>query len=81
MNIDETRQPRTVNLASRNAPAANTYEARLYRSPGGQAFRPLWQNQHAPQVFTAELEPLEVVLVELSRTSLRTESGCRSPRP
>ena len=77
MNIAETRQPLTVDLDSRNAPAANTYDARLYRSTEGQAFRPLWQNQHVAQVFTAELEPLEVVFVELSSTSLRIESGCR----
>ncbi len=30
-----------------------------------ETFRPLWQSQPVPQEFTAELEPLEVVFVEL----------------
>jgi hypothetical protein len=81
VNIAETRQPLTVNLDSRNTPAANAYDARLYRSTEDQAFRPLWKNQHAPHVFTAELEPLEVVFVELSSTLLQKESGCCSREP
>ena len=66
MNIAETRQTMKVNLDTRNAPAASSYDAQIYRSTHGDTFRPLWQNQHVPQEFTAELEPLEVVFIELS---------------
>jgi len=66
VNIAETRQPLEVNLDTRNAPAEESCDARIYRSTQGETFRPLWQNQHVPQEFTAELEPMEVVFVELS---------------
>ncbi len=66
VNIAETRQTMKVNLDTRNAPAASSYDAQIYRSTHGDTFRPLWQNQHVPQEFTAELEPLEVVFIELS---------------
>lgn len=65
VNIAETRQPLHVNLDTRNAPAARSYDAQIYRSTQGETFRPLWQSQSLPKEFTAELEPLEVVFVEL----------------
>ncbi len=69
MNIAETRQTLMVNLDTRNVPAAKSYDAHIYRSTQSETFRPLWQNQQVPQKFTAELEPLEVVFIELSQHS------------
>jgi hypothetical protein len=66
VNIAETGQPLKVNLDTRNAPAEKSYDARIHRSTQGETFRPLWQNRNVPQDFTAKLESLEVVFVELS---------------
>ncbi len=68
LNIAETRQPLKVNLDASNAPARPSYDAQIYRSTQGETFRPLWQNQHVPHEFAAELEPLEVVFVDLDAT-------------
>ncbi|NUQ62692.1 MAG: hypothetical protein HUU20_09395 [Pirellulales bacterium] len=65
INIAETRQPLTVGLDARNTPAAKSYDVEIYRSIQGEAFQPLWQNVQIPKAFTAELEPLEVVFLEL----------------
>jgi len=65
VNIAETRLPLKVDLDTRNAPAAKFYDAQICRSTEGETFRPLWQSQTVPQPFAAELEPLEVVFVEL----------------
>jgi hypothetical protein len=66
VNIAETRQPLNVILDTRNLPAEKAYDALIYRSAQGEPFRPLWQNRPVPQEFIAELEPLEVVFVELT---------------
>ncbi|MCY2988266.1 MAG: DUF6259 domain-containing protein [Planctomycetota bacterium] len=65
VNIAEARQTLQVSLDTRNTPAGKSYEAELYRSTQGESFRPLWQNLPVPQAFTAELEPLEVVFIEI----------------
>ncbi|NLY00374.1 MAG: hypothetical protein GXY83_30125 [Rhodopirellula sp.] len=65
VNIAETRQPLTVNLDTRNAPAAESYAAQVYRSTEGEAFRQVWQSQAIPKEYAIELNPLEVVFVEL----------------
>jgi len=65
VNIAETRQPLQVSLDTRNTHADESYDAWIYRSTEGETFRPLWQSQHVPKDFAADLEPLEVVFVEL----------------
>jgi hypothetical protein len=65
VNIDEARQPLKINLDTRNARAEESYDARIYRSTDGETFKPLWQNQHLPKEIVAELQPLEVLFVEL----------------
>ncbi|MFZ2644423.1 MAG: DUF6259 domain-containing protein [Verrucomicrobiia bacterium] len=74
VNIAETRQPLKVNLDTRNAPAANLYNAEIHRSTAGESFRPLWQDVKVPKEFAAELEPMETVFVEL-RGSKATGTG------
>jgi hypothetical protein len=65
LNIAETKQPLRMNLDTRNAPAAKTWTAEIYRSTAGAAFQPLWQQVRVPKEFSAELDPLEVVFIEL----------------
>lgn len=65
VNIAETRQPLKVSLDTRNARADESYAAQIYRSTEGETFRPLWQSRDLPKDFAAELEPLEVVFIEL----------------
>ena len=38
----------------------------IYRSTPGESFQPLWQSVPVPKEFAAELEPLEVVFIELT---------------
>ena len=66
LNIAETKQPLQVQLDARNAPAAKTCDAEIYRSTAGETFQPLWKNAALPQAFTTELAPLEVVFIELT---------------
>ena len=75
VNIAETRQPLKMSLDTRNAPAEESYDARIYRSTQGETFRPLWRNQHVPKEFAADLEPLEVVFVELCGSGKAAEDG------
>ena len=65
VNISPTVQPLKVRLDTRNVPAAGSYDAEVYRSTAGEAFKPLWQNTALPKDFAADLAPLEVVFVEL----------------
>ncbi len=65
VNIGETAQPLEVNLDARNSPAERPYDAHIYRSTQGETFRPLWQRRSVPQEFTANIDPLEVVFIEL----------------
>ncbi|MFA6543754.1 MAG: DUF6259 domain-containing protein [Limisphaerales bacterium] len=65
VNISEARQSLKVNLNSRNTTAAKSYDAEIYRSTTGESFKPLWKNVQTPQELTIELEPTEVVFVEL----------------
>ena len=74
VNIAETRQPLKVSLDTRNAPVADSYDAQIYRSTQGEAFRPLWRSQRVPKELAAELEPLEVVFVELSGSGKAEEN-------
>jgi hypothetical protein len=66
VNIAETRQMLTVALDTRNAPAKPSYDVEVYRSAQGETFQPLWQHASMPREFAAELEPREVVFVELA---------------
>lgn len=65
VNISEARQGLTVAIDTRNLPAEKTYDVDVYRSTADNAFRPLWQKVSVPREFKTELEPLEVVFVEL----------------
>lgn len=65
VNIAADSQPLQVQLDTRNAPADKSYDAEIYRSTAGDSFRPLWEGQQMPREITAELEPLEVVFIEL----------------
>lgn len=65
INIAETRQPLQVRLDTRNAPAAKSGSAEIYRSTTGDSFQALWQNVSLPKEFSTDLEPLEVVFIEL----------------
>jgi hypothetical protein len=67
VNIAETRQPLKVNLDTRNAPAAKSYAAEIWRSTAGESFKLLWQNVQVPKEFAAELEPTEAVFIELRK--------------
>ncbi|MCX6898664.1 MAG: DUF6259 domain-containing protein [Verrucomicrobia bacterium] len=67
VNISETRQPLKVSLDTRNAPAAKSCDAEIYRSTACKSFTPLWQNVQAPKEFAAELEPMEAVFIELRK--------------
>lgn len=69
VNIAESKQSLKVSLDARNAPAAKSYNAEIYRSTAGESFQPLWQKTPVPREFTAELAPLEVVFVELRSVS------------
>jgi hypothetical protein len=66
VNIAETRQRLTVSVDTRNTPAGRSYDVELYRSTRGEKFQPLWQRVSMPKEFAAELEPLEVVFIELT---------------
>lgn len=65
VNIDEKPQPLKVALDARNAPAAAAYTGTIYRSTGDGEFRPLGQKTALPQDLTLDLQPQEVVFVEL----------------
>ena len=65
VNIAESPQPVEVNLDTRNASAAKSYDGEIYRSTTGEIFKPLWHNQMLPKKFTAKLEPGEAVFIEL----------------
>ncbi|MBM4091513.1 MAG: hypothetical protein FJ276_19115 [Planctomycetes bacterium] len=65
VNIAETRQPLKINVDTRNARAEESYGAWIYRSIESATFRPLWQSERVPREFDAELEPLEVLFIEL----------------
>ena len=65
VNIAETRQPLRMNLDTRNAPAVKSYNVEIYRSTARDSFQPLWQDTPVPKEFSTELEPLEVVFIEL----------------
>jgi hypothetical protein len=66
VNIAEERQMLTVALDTRNATSKPSYDVEVYRSAQGETFQPLWQRMSTPREFAAELEPLEVVFVELA---------------
>lgn len=65
VNIAETRQPLKVIIDSRNAPAAKAWDVEIYRSTASESFQPLWQNTQVPKEFSTEVEPLEIVFMEL----------------
>lgn len=65
VNIAETRQPLEVSLDTRNAPAFDAGDADIHRSTAPDSFRPLWRKESMPKSFRTELEPLEVVFVEV----------------
>jgi hypothetical protein len=71
VNTSETVQPLRVNLDTRNAPAGKDYDAAIYRSTTGEAFQPMWHNAPLPKELTTELQPLEVVFVELNASGDR----------
>ncbi len=65
VNIAETRQPLDVSLDTRNSPAFKVGDAEMYRSTTPDSFQPLWRNAALPKDLRVELEPLEVVFVEI----------------
>jgi hypothetical protein len=67
VNIAETKQPLKVCLDTRNAPAAKSYAAEIWRSTAGESFKPLWQDASLPKEFAAELEPAEAMFIELRK--------------
>ena len=64
VNIAETSQPLKVNLDTRNAPTLKSCTAEIYRSTS-EKFNSLWQKVQLPREFNTQLEPLEVVFIEL----------------
>jgi hypothetical protein len=69
VNISETRQPLTVQLDTRNAPGWPKCDVSVCSSEEASAFRPLWNNTPLPQEFARELQPLEVLFVEICQSA------------
>jgi len=65
VNMAEEPQRLEVSVDTRNAPGWPRCDVDLYSSREGDAFRPLWQNTALPRGFSRQLEPLEVVFLEI----------------
>jgi hypothetical protein len=65
VNIDEAIQPLTVSVDTRNRPAGRKVDVEIYRSTGDRSFQPLWPAATLPREFATELQPGEVVFIEL----------------
>lgn len=69
VNISEQQQAVHVALDTRNAPAWATGDVEVYRSEGDAVWQRWRQNASLPVTFDANLEPSEVVFVELRATA------------
>ncbi len=65
VNLSETKQPLKVSLDTRNAPGWPSADVEVSTSQDGSALRPLWKAVRLPKEYSRELQPLEVVFVEL----------------
>ena len=65
VNISDRPQPLAIQLDTRNAPAWPTCDVHLWSSEENATIRTLWEATGLPREFSRELQPLEVVFVEV----------------
>ncbi len=65
VNISEEPLPLVVSVNTRNAPGWARCDVEVFNSREGDAFHPLWQNTALPRDFSRQIEPLEVVFLEI----------------
>lgn len=64
VNLSNTAQQLSINLDTANGPIFPLADAAIYSSEDN-IFKPLWQNVKLPKPFSMEINPLEVVFIEL----------------
>ena len=69
VNIAEEPQPLVVSVDTRNAPGWARCDVDLYSSREGDAFGPLWQDTELPRQLSRQLEPLEVLFLEIRQAA------------
>lgn len=65
VNISEEPQPLTVPLDTRNAPGWPKCDVSVCSSEEASVFRPFWNHTTLPRKFSRELQPLEVLFLEV----------------
>ena len=65
VNIAEKPQRLAVPLDTRNAPPWTSCDVSLFSSREGDTFRPLWKQTSLPRELSRELQPLEVLFLEI----------------
>ena len=69
VNISEKPQAVSFPLDTRNAPGWPSCDVSLYSSREAAGLHPLWKQTELPRQFSRELQPLEVVFVEISQAA------------
>ncbi|MEW6356940.1 MAG: DUF6259 domain-containing protein [Planctomycetota bacterium] len=67
VNVSKSRQPLTVSIDTRNAPAFNVCDVAIFSSEGEASLSPLWKDAHLPREFSKELAPHEVVFIDVQK--------------